>query len=448
MVGSWRARERAVVVAVLLAAACAQPRAPHAGANPAASTGPAGGTRPRVFVAPPGDAVGGDGSERRPFRGLQRALEAVRDGGEVRLSPGRYRTSAVPYADSSCANCERPDTIIPASRGWLLRGRDVRLVGAGAGSTVLETGAGYGVLLDGCVDCAVESLTVTGGRRDTSGMASDAAVVVKGGRAVLADLELADNLGDSATVRRTVVGIMGVAGRDGAELAVRRCRVVRNSWDGIALFRGARAVIEDNWIDGVDRAVGGRHGGGRGVGIGVTWDARAEVRGNAVRRYWKGIGAFVDAQVVAEENVVEEIATWGMMLWDADRGRPHAMFRDNAVYRTGACGIGVFRGDGVPPEPGVLIGNALVETGQNARYDAGEVYCSQRALALDRRPGALMVEGNALFANREAGGAAGGADVDSAAFVGSAAGLVTRLARRPVLRETAFVRRFGGTPVR
>ncbi len=397
-----------------------------------------------VFAAPPGDSPGGDGSFARPFRNLQHAVEAAASGGTVCLMPGRFRLRPVSYPDSTCANCQHPDTLIQATRALRVWGRGVHLVGAGAGRTVLETRAGYGVLCERCEGCAIESLTVTGGARDTSGAASDAAVVVKGGRVRLEALELADNLGDSATVRRTVVGIMGVTGRDGAQLTVTGCRIVRNSWDGVALYRRAQAVITDNWIDGVDRAVGGRHGGGRGVGIGVTWDARAQVRGNAVRRYWKGIGAFVDAQVVAEENVVEEIATWGMTLWDADRGRPHATFAHNAVYRTGACGISVWRGDSVPPAPGSLAGNALVETGGNPKYDAGDVYCSQRALALDRLPQALRVADNLLFANREPGGNPGAGDLDSVAFVARVRPLVERLARRPALRETEFMRRFGG----
>jgi len=240
-----------------------------------------------------------------------------------------------------------------------------------------------------------------------------------------------------------VVGIMGVTARDGAELTVRGCQVVRNSWDGIALFRGARAVIEDNWIDGVDRSTGGRHGGGRGVAIGVTWDARALVLGNAVRHYWKWIGVFVDAQVVAEENVIEEIVTWGMTLWDADKGRPHGTFRNNAIYRTGACGIAVWRGDSVPPEPGSIVGNALVETGANPRYDKGDVYCSQRALALDRLPAAMRVAENLRFANREAAGQSFVAAADSAGFATKVRGLVEILSSRPALRGTEFMRRFG-----
>lgn len=399
---------------------------------------------PRVAVgARPGDSERGDTTARRLAVRLQRAVDAAREGGTIRLEPTRYRFQPVPYADSTCANCERPDSLIRATRGLLVRGKNVRVVGAGPGRTILETHAGYGVLFEDCTGCAIDSLTVTGGVRDTSGMASDAGVVVKGGRVSLYGVDINENLGDSAAVSRNVVGIMGVAARDGAELSVRGSQIVRNSWDGIALFRGVRAVIEDNWIDGVDRSTGGRHGGGRGVGIGVTWDASAVIRGNAVRHYWKGIGAFVDAQVLAEQNVVEEIVTWGMTLWDADKGRPHGTFRNNVIYRTGACGIAVWRGDSVPPEPGMIVGNALVETGQNPRYDKGDVYCSQRALALDRLPSAMRVAENLRFANREVAGKSFVAEMDSAGFAVKVRGLVDLLARRRALQGTRFMQRFG-----
>ena len=77
-----------------------------------------------------------------------------------------------------------------------------------------------------------------------------------------------------------------------------------------------------NVIDGVDKAGGKARGGGRGVAIGVTWNASAEIRRNRVTRYWKGIGLFVDARGTVEENVVEEMLTWGIAFWDAGRGKP------------------------------------------------------------------------------------------------------------------------------
>ncbi len=117
--------------------------------------------------------------------------------------------------------------------------------------------------------------------------------------------------------------------------------IVRNSWDGIALYRDASAVIAGNVIDGVDKARGSRIGGGRGVAIGLTWNAFADVRGNLVKRYWKGIGVFVDAWGCVQENVIEDIVTWGIAYWDADKGKPVGFFEDNVIYGTGACGASI-----------------------------------------------------------------------------------------------------------
>jgi hypothetical protein len=97
----------------------------------------------------------------------------------------------------------------------------------------------------------------------------------------------------------------------------------------------------------------------------------------------------------------------------------------------------------VPPEPGSIVGNALVETGANPRYDKGDVYCSQRALALDRLPAAMRVAENLRFANREAAGKSFVAEMDSAAFAAKVRGLVDLLASRRALRGTEFMRRFG-----
>jgi hypothetical protein len=325
-------------------------------------------------------------------------------------------------------------------------GHDLRLVGAGADSTVLVTGAGYGVLFERCARCVLDSIGVTGGARDSSGMASDAAVVVKGGQVTVYACRLAENLGDSATVARTVVGIAGLVARDAAVVNLEANRIERNSWDGVALYRGVRARVVANWIDGVDRAVGGRHGGGRGVGIGCTWDARAEIRGNAVRRYWKGIGALVDARVEASENVVENIATWGLALWDADLGAASADFSGNAVYRTGACGILVSRGDRTGPVPGAVVDNLVVETGANPRYDSGEVYCTQTSLALDRAPAGLRLAGNLFFRNREPGDLPGSRDLAPEVFLRRAVPLIEHLWDWPILRQTDFLTRFAVRP--
>ena len=386
------------------------------------------------------------GAELRvaPGADLAALAAAAAPGTTFRLAPGDYHLSPAPYVDPTCGNCEDPATAVPATLGLRLAGRDLVLAGAGPDSTVIHTHAGYGILIEDCDGCAIESLALTGGVRDPDGRATDAAVVVRRSRAAIRGCRIADNIGDPAIIDSVVVGIIGVAGREGARLTVAGCEIRRNSWDGVALYRGAEAEIEGNVIDGVDRARGKTAGGGRGVGIGMTWDARATVRGNLVCNYWKGIGVFVDARATVEENVVEEILTWGMSLWDAGRGLPAAVMDGNAVYRTGACGVSVVRDSAAAePAPGRLTGNAIVESGQDPRYDTGEPYCFQTAIARHAVPPDFAIERNLLYGNREAGGEPGRADLDEAAFRSAVGPLVERLGRWPGLRRSSFLARFG-----
>lgn len=318
----------------------------------------------------------------------------------IRLSPGIYELTPVPYTEPTCGNCQDPNVAVETTVGLGVSGVGIRILGARDGETVIRTNAGYGILFQDCRDCAISGVTVTGGVRSPSPAATDAGIVVKRSTVTIEDCQIRDNIGDAELVNANVVGISGIVGREGAEMTIRGNRILRNSWDGIVLYREAEALIESNVIDGVDMAQGEEVGGGRGVGIGVTWDGYANIRGNLVRNYWKGIGAFVDAQVLVEENVVEHIATWGLTLWDADTGKPAGFFLRNVVYDTGACGASIIRTSEEPPFPGRFVHNILVATGQDERYDNGEPYCFQLPVAEHSVPSVFSVAGNVLQDNR------------------------------------------------
>ena len=68
---------------------------------------------------------------------------------------------------------------MPATRGLRVSGRGIRLVAAVPGAATINTGAGYGLLFDGCDGCSLEGVVVTGGERDEDGRATDAAIVVR-----------------------------------------------------------------------------------------------------------------------------------------------------------------------------------------------------------------------------------------------------------------------------
>ena len=238
---------------------------------------------------------------------------------------------------------------------------------------------------------------------------------------------------------------MGITGREGSVTRITGNRITRNSWDGIALYRGARAVIEGNIIDGMDKAGGQRIGGGRGVGIGVTWDARAEITGNLVTRYWKGIGLFVDAHATVRENIIEDVLTWGIAYWDAGKGKPSGFIRNNVIHRTGACGISLARAS-PGAEPGHLIGNAVLHAGQNPAYDSPDYYCYQCALAEHAVPENFEISGNIFYGNRQAAEDLPDHDLPREEFEREILPLVEALRKHSFLARSKFMEEYGKPP--
>src|SRR5262245_56685941 len=302
---------------------------------------------------------------------LEEALSGPRRDAVIQLAPGVYSLTAESSIDSTCGNCANPDTLIPITVGVTISGHNVRIEGPSDAPAVIVTNAGYGLYFKDCIDCEIERVSITGGARDTSGAATDAAVVITRSSVTIANCDIRDNIGDPNVVAKNVVGIMGICVREGADVLIEQCEVLRNSWDGIALYRDARATITRNLIDGID-AAGAEAGGGRGVAVGVTWNGVATIERNILRHYWKGIGVFVDADVAAEGNIVENMRTWGINIWDADKGRPLASIMRNVVYDCGACGIAVTRkAPYTKDEPkGRVSDNIVVHTGQNEKYDS------------------------------------------------------------------------------
>ena len=200
-----------------------------------------------------------------------------REGTLFRLAPGQLppeRRTLTPRPSVATARI-RPR---PSPPRWDLKiaGRGIVFVGDDPDEAVIRTNAGYGPLR-GLRGLRLRASPSPAGCAIRSAHATDAAIVERSSSLRVEDCLIRDNLGDS-TVVANVVGIIGVAGREGAISTMRGNRILRNSWDGIALYRGAQATIEDNLIDGVDKARGREVGGGRGVGIGVTWNADATIR--------------------------------------------------------------------------------------------------------------------------------------------------------------------------
>jgi hypothetical protein len=258
---------------------------------------------------------------------LQDALDAAAEGDTIRIGPGFYRADPEPFTDPLCGNCLEHRTIVRASTGFRVTGKALVIIGRGPGQTVLSTGAGYGIYIEDSDGTWVCGLAVTGGRRDADGNATDAAIVVRRSRVILENLDLRDNTDRAEGV---VVGVGGIMGREGAEIDVRRCRILNNGWDGVALYRGATARIVDNIIEE-----------GRGAGIGITWDAAAIVLRNRISGYWKGIGTFGKSRAVVRNNAVFDNLGWGVIA----TGTSFLEATHHVIVRNGNCGFAVWSED-------------------------------------------------------------------------------------------------------
>jgi parallel beta-helix repeat protein len=371
--------------------------------------------------------------------GLQAVLSGKVDSLEIYLQPGDYYLSPTSITDSTCGNCEEPNQFVPATAGLEISGSYVRITGPEDRSAVIHTNAGYGIYFNHCKTGIIENLSVTGGIRDPDGNATDAAIVVKNSAVTIRNNHIYGNIGDSAIVVKNIVGVMGICGRENSDLTITDNEIIGNSWDGIALYRDATATIIGNLIDGVDKASSKVAGGGRGVAVGITWNARATIDGNLVKRYWKGIGIFVNANVTARNNIIEDILTWGIAYWDAERGKPVGIIENNIIYSTGACGVSITRSQ-PGPNPGHLIGNVIVRTAQNPKYDAPDYYCNQCALSISSKPDNFRIDDNQFFNNRRATETLPDYDLSESEFKKYAEDLRNRLLNSALFQQSDFVK--------
>lgn len=269
------------------------------------------------------------------------ALDNALSGDTIVLKRGRYEAKAKPLTENICGNCEDPHTVVEATVGFHIKGKSLVIKGEARDSTFLVTNAGYGILFEESYGSLLSNLTITGGMRDADGNATDAAIVARRCRVSIENVKISNNI---HRIDSVVVGIGGIFGREGAELFILNNEIINNGWDGIALYRGATALIADNIIRQ-----------GRGAGIGITWDASALVYRNRISQYWKGIGAFGDSKVVAKNNTVFENLGWGIVT----TGNAFMAVENNIIFHNGNCGFAVWQ----ETARGVLRNNIIVRNG-------------------------------------------------------------------------------------
>jgi hypothetical protein len=252
---------------------------------------------------------------------IQATVDYASDGDTIIIGPRTFYAKNHPFVDSLCGNCKKHKTAVSADYGFIIKGKALHLIGVDREKTVLMTGAGYGIYFVNSRGSSIANLTVSGGRRNPDGNATDGAIVVRNSSVRIHDMNIVDN---DNRVDTLVIGIGGIIGREGAELIVERCNIINNSWDGVALYRGAQAVVSDCLMKD-----------GRGAGIGVTRDATCTAYRNRITGYWKGIGAFGNSWVVAHNNAVYDNLGWGIIATD----NAFMDIANNVIHNNGNCGV-------------------------------------------------------------------------------------------------------------
>ncbi len=306
--------------------------------------------RPRTFAGPQvflsaTAAAGGDGSTDHPFNDMQQAIDAAPDGATIVIGAGSYAAAATPYTDPTCGNCLPTMPTTPAAtRGFVITGKSLALVGSSPTEVVLRTHAGYGVFIEDACEVQLSNLTISNGIRDADGNASDGAIFVRRSRAVVRNVTVRNNL--QLLPGNAYPGIAGIMCREDSDVLVMASTIRDNGWDGISVYQ-----------DGRLRVFGTTIARGNGVAIGATWNGQVLALSNDLSGYWKGIGAFVSAHVVARNNTIHGQLGWGM--WVAQQGYLEAT--NNTIAYNDQ--LGVYLAD--PGTSGTLVNNIVAFNGLN-----------------------------------------------------------------------------------
>jgi hypothetical protein len=280
-----------------------------------------------VFVDADSKAGEPDGSDYAPYRSLVDAIANAEAGDEIYLFPGTYEADPGSFQENLCGNCLEHQTTVNATVGFHIKDKPLKIRGINVDSVTLVTGAGYGILFDHSWGSKISNVTITGGKRDPDGNATDAGIVVKYSHVTIETCKIINN---DHQLDSVVVGIGGIFGRESSEIIARYNLIENNGWDGIALYRGASAMITDNVINK-----------GRGAGIGITWDSKATVMRNRISNFWKGIGTFGNANAVVTNNIVFDNQGWGIIA----TGFSMMEVRNNVIARNGNCGFAAWSED-------------------------------------------------------------------------------------------------------
>jgi hypothetical protein len=109
---------------------------------------------------------------------FERVLDEAQPGDTLLLKVGVHHATPTAITEETCGNCLEPLTRVQATVGFHINGTHLTIIGESRDSTVLSTGAGYGVLFEDSYGSRLTNLTITGDTlvTDVDGTRSDIGV--------------------------------------------------------------------------------------------------------------------------------------------------------------------------------------------------------------------------------------------------------------------------------
>jgi len=282
---------------------------------------------------------------------LQQLIDDAEDGATVTIPEGTFTIEATVLSAVPCLNCE-DDKPLTTTRGLLVSGKAVHLIGRGADRTRLRITASYGLVFLDSRGSSVQGLSITGIERDPDPEVTSAAILAFRSDLAVTGVRLHDLTNQVAGVTN---GVSGIVGGLNSHLYLAANRIERTGWDGITLFKGTFGEILGNEVFG-----------GRGVAIGVTRGASANVVGNVVAGFWKGLATFDGSNTRIFNNIVHDMIGWGIAVRDS-----RAEVRNNLVVHAGVCGVITYADTVIG-----LHDNMIVDTG----FNPSDQYCERVGL--------------------------------------------------------------------
>ena len=309
---------------------------------------------------------------------LQEMIDTANDNDTIFLQPGIYYATPSPYIEEECGNCSEHNTTVYGTKGFIIENKSLHIVGSSKEEVILKTNAGYGFLFLNSKNSFISNLTIGGGVRDTSGDATNGAIVVK-----YSTVEISNCIISNDTIRKEgdpVVGICGIVVRENSKATISNNQIINNTWDGIALYRGAMAFIVNNEIKN-----------GRGAGIGITWDAGVFIIGNRVLNFWKGIGTFGNSSATLVNNAVFDNLGWGVVI----SGNSEMSLYHNVITRNGNCGVATWT-SGEESVVALITNNIITSNGWRKEW-----VCPQVGYWMNAPGSEIIFEYNNVWGNEQ-----------------------------------------------